>query len=140
MGLLSKALSFGGNLLNAGLNHLTGGAAGVIGSKALDLASKHAGVIGKVAGAIGKHVMTDEQRSHFSNIAEKAISALPQGKIKNTLTSISSSARGEKSDNSLVSSSPKYTKGIRKTSDSVISPAMNRGVINSRGKRGRGRG
>jgi hypothetical protein len=138
MGLLSKALSFGGNLLGAGLNHLTGGTAGVIGSKVLDAAHKHSGLIGKVASAVGKHVLSDETRSNISNLADKAIKALPQGKIKDTLSSISSSARGEKATSLAVSSGPKYTKGLQ--SATVISPAMSRGISNSRGIRGRSRG
>jgi hypothetical protein len=150
MGLLSKALSFGGKLIGAGLNHVTGGAAGVLGNKALDMASKHAGVIGKVAGAIGKHVLSDDTRSKLSKFAEKAIDVLPESKLKSTLSTINSSARGKATNYNSSSSTinpgtntyGRFTKSIRNQGDSIIPKRVENPTTISPGmshRRGRGR-
>jgi hypothetical protein len=138
MGLLSKALKLGGNLVSAGLNHVTGGAAGVLGNKALDFANKHSGVIGKVIGGIGRAALSDETRSKISNFAEKAIDVLPKGRIKSTLSSINSSSRNTSSTDSKPVTTT-YTKYAKKPIESIPQPVINSNIDRGTYSRSRGR-
>ena len=83
----------GKHLMNAA-NAYTGGLAGKIFNKGLEHVDKQSGVIGSGLKWIGNKILSDENRQKLSNIADKVLDYIPDGKVKNTLSKINDAAQG----------------------------------------------
>ena len=82
----------GKHLMNAA-NAYTGGLAGKIFNKGLEHVDKQSGVIGNGLKWIGNKILSDENRQKLSNIADKVLDYIPDGKVKNTLSKINDAAQ-----------------------------------------------
>ena len=110
----------GKHLMNAA-NAYTGGLAGKLINTGVDQADKHAGVIGNGLKWIGNKVLSDDSRQKLSNIVDKALDYIPDGKVKNTLSKINDAAQG-RNNNAIGYAEPKQ--GRRKNE----SPARVNGI------------
>ena len=68
-------------------------AAGIAGKVALSSANKHAGLIGQKMNELGNKYFSDKTRERLSNVANKVIDYMPDGKIEDTLTKINDAAQ-----------------------------------------------
>ena len=72
----------------------TGKGLGFVGKAAGRFIDRHAGIIGKGIGAAGRAMFLPFQRRAYSAISDKAISLMPKGKVRDTLSIINDAAQG----------------------------------------------
>ena len=96
LNLVKKGVGLAGKYALHGLNNMTGGIAGQVFNDSMNWLNKGktTSEIGSELNSLGKWLLNDRGREQLSNLADKALKIMPNGKVKNILSKINDAAQG----------------------------------------------